>query len=220
MAAKNCTGKYSFGPGARFGRLEVLSVSEDGSPSRTKWLCRCDCGADTVVRADALASGATQSCGCLQKELAAEKLLKRTLTHGDAASREHAIWRSMKNRCLNPKTPDFQWYGRRGIRVCDTWRNSYEAFVADMGRAPTPKHSIDRIDNDGDYSPENCRWATRREQGNNKRNNRKIEYGGQIYTLSELARKAGLKVTTLIMRLDQYHWPIEQAVEAPLRGKI
>jgi hypothetical protein len=125
----------------------------------------------------------------------------------------------MKGRCGSPSNRNYKGYGGRGIKVCERW-GRYENFLADMGRRPSPTHSIERKNNNGDYEPENCVWATKKEQGRNKRNNRWFTHDGETLTLSEWARKRGIKRTTLRMRLDVYRWPFSKAIGAgkgPLR---
>lgn len=136
------------------------------------------------------------------------------LKHGHSfigrVSRTYEAWHSMKARCYNRGDNRYRLYGARGIRVCDTWRNSFEQFLADMGEAPAGL-SLDRIDNDGDYSAANCRWATVREQGNNRRTNRVVTYNGLRYTVTQLAIEAGIKRVTLYARLNS-GWPLERAI--------
>lgn len=149
----------------RFGRLIVVKKDQNTTNRQTTWLCRCDCGAEKRVQGSNLIHGQTKSCGCLRKE--ATKL--RSTIHGLCNTIEYEIWCGMIQRCYNPNSGGYDYYGRRGITICDRWRDNFINFLADMGARPSSKHSIDRIDNDGNYEPSNCKWATKKEQRLNQR---------------------------------------------------
>lgn len=147
--------------GQRFGRLVVLAYL-----SECLWHCRCDCGHTTRASGSNLRRGKHRSCGCLSNELT----IQRSRTHGGSNTPEYRTWKRLRGRCTNPNSPDFPYYGGRGIRVCDRWLNSYADFLADVGPRPSAKHSLDRFpNNDGNYEPHNVRWTTHREQMNNTR---------------------------------------------------
>jgi hypothetical protein len=149
--------------GQIFSRLRVVEIVSTGR--KAKWLCICACGTERTIRRDALIQGTTKSCGCLVREHL--KRGQERTTHGDCRQRptpEYRAWRGMKTRCMNPKKQHYERYGGRGITVCERWISNYEFFLADMGRKPSPKHSLDRINNNGNYEPSNCRWATKKEQ--------------------------------------------------------
>lgn len=154
--------------GQSFGRLTVLAFAQIEREA-TRWLCECRCGARLVVAGRNLRSGNTASCGCLHREIAAD-CGRRSRIHGEGAGTpEYKSWAAMKARCLNPADKDFPSYGGRGVQICARWRNDYAAFLADMGRRPSIQHTLDRFpNNDGDYEPSNCRWATKSEQALNR----------------------------------------------------
>ena len=153
--------------GQKFGRLTVVSFAGSRG-GRGYWKCTCECGGEATVRAHYLRSSHTRSCGCLQRE----KNILRLLTHGESRGRwtkEYRAFNGMKARCLNPKCKKYALYGGRGITISEGWLHSYPAFLSYIGRAPSPKHSIDRIDPNGNYEPGNVRWATSSEQRRNQR---------------------------------------------------
>jgi hypothetical protein len=164
----------------------------------------CDCGQHRVVRGGELTSGHSRSCGCAYR-------------HGMQKTPEWACWQAMKQRCINPLNPSYANYGGRGIVVCDRWSNSFRVFLADMGPRPSPEHSIDRIDNDGPYSPDNCRWATAQVQNNNRRVTRMVEFAGKRQSLATWAREVGIPFDTLVYRYKA-GWAAERMLTTPLRG--
>jgi hypothetical protein len=160
----------------RFGRLFVVALARvvPEKDYRVYWRCWCDCGAEKDIRSDGLTSGLAQSCGCLQKEVSAQfkGTGSPTYKHGGKGCREYRSWSGMKSRCFDRNHPRYQDWGGRGITVCARWRDDFAAFLADMGPCPTG-HSIDRINNDGDYEPGNCRWADAITQRNNRRDSKR-----------------------------------------------
>jgi hypothetical protein len=199
--------------GETFGRLTVIRrvPEEPKHHGKTAWECRCACGGTTIVVAPSLLNGLTKSCGCLKKEVTGD----RWRTHGRTKTREYKSWSGAKTRCFNPKNPAWNHYGGRGITMCGEWRESFEAFLRDMGPCP-PGYSIDRVNNDGDYESGNCRWAPDSQQANNKRANHFIEHAGRRMTISEWDRELGFPKGTLKQRLSR-GWPIDRALTEPLR---
>jgi len=170
--------------GVRFGRLTVTSA-DCIKGGKWHWNCRCDCGRDTVAEGFALKNGNTRSCGCLRSETATRLATK----HGLAKHPLYQMWKGMKARCYNHRHSTYGNYGGRGIGVCRRWRESFAAFLTDVGERPTPLHTLDRIDGNRGYCPSNCRWANRREQGRNRDTTTWLEYNGERMTQSEAAKK-------------------------------
>lgn len=197
-----------------FGKLKVLRFSHSDN-TYAYFECVCECGEITVVTGQRLRSGNTTSCGCKRK-LSIKKI--RT-THGLSKTEEYDIWTHMKMRCMNPKDKKYKDYGGRGIKVCDRWsgKNGFENFFSDMGNKPTRGHSIDRKDNNGDYEPDNCRWATAKEQCNNTRRNVILEYNGEKHNIEQWAKKIGINPATIWSRLDK-GWDIKSSLfDPPIR---
>lgn len=180
--------------GQRFGRLIAKEPTEKRYRGQVVWSCSCDCGAVVEIPGHSLTSGNTNSCGCFRKD-EGRKLGNSSKKHGEAGNTknrkvgtpEYNTWAQMLSRCRNPKVKVYPHYGGRGIAVCARWL-SYESFLADMGRRPSDEHSLDRIDNEGNYEPKNCRWATRIIQNNNTRRTRYVEIGGVRRKLGEWLR--------------------------------
>jgi hypothetical protein len=195
--------------GLRFGRL--VGVRETGrcAGGQAKWLFRCDCGNEIELPGFGVRAGNTRSCGCFRRESSIE----RFTTHGRAKTTEWNIWCGMRKRCTNPFDHKFADYGGRGIKVCERW-SDFAAFYADMGPRPSAKHSIERLNNDGDYEPGNCCWATRSEQANNQRKNVFVEFDGKRMTVSQWETALGINAGALKLRLRR-GWPIEEAMTRP-----
>lgn len=208
--------KHLIAIGQQFGRLTVLrQVASAGR--RRRFLCRCVCGTETTVGVDHLVSGDSTSCGCYNRERVRECYVPHP-KHGHAVGNrqtpEYRVWAGMKARCLNPNKPAFKDYGGRGIRICDRWRDSFEAFYADMGPRPSLQHELDRYpDNDGHYEPGNVRWATRAQQMLNTRQNRFLTYAGRTQTVVEWAREIGIPASRLRDRL-RLGWTVDRALSS------
>ena len=199
--------------GDRFHQLVVIGEAEPyGKKNVTRWLCRCDCGKETVTYQSHLRRGMTQSCGCRKRKQWKECVT----THGKSKAPEYQNWAGMKARCYNPNTFKFKDYGGRGIEVCSRWKDSFENFFADMGERPTPRAEIDRIDNNGNYEPSNCRWATRAEQNRNRRDNVFITINGQSKVLKDWCAFYNLPYNTIATRFFTYKWSAENALFRPI----
>ena len=198
--------------GRRLGALLVIRRTNE-SDHADGWLVRCDCGAETVIQRHQIRR--VRSCGCLRNE--AQVAAART--HGMGHTPTWSSWISMKQRCTREKDPSWPRYGGRGIRVCQRWLDSFEAFFADMGERPSVDHSIDRMDVNGHYEPGNCRWATRTKQGRNKRNNRRFAYAGESLTLAEWGARIGVSRRTMASRLHR-GWPLGRTLTTPLLDPV
>ena len=185
--------------GEKIGKWNVIEKDINNKTKDLRYICRCECGNIKSVTGTSLNNGKSKSCGC--STLQAIASAKRT--HGMSGTTEYNIWHKMKSRCTNKNEINYSDYGGRGITVCDRWINSFENFIKDMGKRPSPSHTIDRINNDDGYCPENCRWATPIEQASNKSNSFLINIGDITDTISGWARRRGINVQTLHQRIKR-----------------
>lgn len=203
-------GKFEDLTGRKFGRLTVISRIGTNNLGKATWLCKCDCGKETVVTTGELKSGNTKSCGCYNKE----KRKTNNLVHGKRKEKIYKVWANMKARCTNESVSEYKNYGGRGITVCDEWRNSFIAFYEwAMANGYNENLQIDRKDVNGNYEPSNCRWVTRKENCNNRTNSHYITHNGETHTISEWARIKGIKRATLSYRINVAKWDAEKALE-------
>lgn len=195
--------------GLRFGNLTVICLA--GTGRKTRWSCLCDCGAEKTVQSQHLKKGLVKSCGCLRRKVAAEALRQLATVHGlciGGTPAWYSAWKGMMDRCYKPKTTRFERYGGRGIDVAPEWHDPNQ-FLADMGESP-PGMTLERRDNDAGYSSQNCRWATRKEQNNNRSTTLKITFGGKTLSKAEWAREIGVSKAAMYERLRK--WPLERAL--------
>mgnify|MGYP006992064717 CR=1 FL=1 len=205
-------GKFIDITGQKFNRLTAISIYGKNADNRITWLCKCDCGNEVVVAGKQLRSGQTKSCGCYNKELTTIRNTK----HGKRYTRLYRIWLLMKNRCNNPKDKYYYCYGGKGVKVCDEWTNNFESFYEwSIASGYNDKLSIDRIDSDKGYQPDNCRWTTNKEQQNNKTNNHYITYKGKTQSMKKWSEELKIDYSTLRNRINVYQWDIETALTAP-----
>lgn len=204
MSAKDITGQ-------KFGTvtaIRLIAIGHNG-PS---WWCKCECGVEKPMLACNLPG--VRSCGCLTNKL----IGKANTKHGMCRSPEYIAWRNMLVRCDKPRASNYDDYGGRGITVCERWRDSFENFFSDMGSRPSNKHSIDRYpDTNGNYEPSNCRWATAKEQANNRRSTRVCEFRGETKPLTVWCDELGLPYEVVLARLHYYGWTVERAFTTPKR---
>lgn len=190
--------------GDKFGRWLVKEVYTN---QNRKALCVCDCGKTAYVNRDNLTGGKSKSCGCMNRE----RMVECKTTHGMSNKPIYAVWRAIVQRCTLSTCKTFHYYGGRGIRVCDDWLK-FEKFYADVGDPPYKGATLDRVDNDKGYCPDNVRWATRTEQARNKRTTARFTFQGKSLTLAEWSSILGINASTLASRLYTYKWPVEKAL--------
>lgn len=210
----------------KYGKLTVIRLTEIKTYKRVDkngkeiksysylFECNCTCGKSTIVALNNLRSGKQVSCGCHKNA----QTSKRNFKHGIQNKRLLGLWNAMKQRCNNPKNHAYKYYGGRGIKICDEWLEFKTFYEWAMKNGYEENLTIDRIDNDGDYCPKNCRWSNRFVQANNKRNNVFVEFNGDRKTISEWARIIGIKQPTLSNRINNLGWSIDKAFTTPVRG--
>ena len=197
--------------GQRFGRLTTIKIVGHNAEGNI-WLCKCDCGNEAKVNAYNLGRQ-TNSCGCLRRKIAKE----RHTTHGKTHTRLFTIWVGMRHRCRNATLPEYPKYGGRGIKVCDEWNESFEAFEEwAIRNGYDDSLTIDRVDVNGNYEPNNCRWITHFDQQSNKRNNVNLTFNGETHTVAEWARLLDVSYSALIQRVH-YGWDAERTLTTPIR---
>lgn len=204
--------------GQRFGRLTVIEQDKNRTTKAVKWVCQCDCGKIVSVAGFNLQNGNSRSCGCLNSETVTKRNKERA-THGDTKTPLYRSWANMKERCTNPAHSGYPYYGGRGIKVCEEWKDytKFREWALSVGYDYDPKWTIDRIDPDGDYCPENCRFLTRQQQNATKRNAVRVEYNGETKCLREWAREYGIPYLTFYNRY-KHGWEIEKALNTPVRS--
>lgn len=202
----------------RFGRLVVLyDTGERSSNGQVIWRCRCNCGSEVNVIGSNLISGRTKSCGCYQRERAAEAHTTYGMAQRGKWHPVYAVWDSMLQRCENPNNKYYKDYGGRGIKVCDEWHDVRAFIDWALTNGWQRGLTLDRIDNDGNYEPGNCHWVTRKEQARNRRSNQLITFNDKTQTMAEWAEEINILYHTLKHRINNCHWPIERALTEPVR---
>lgn len=198
--------------GGKFGKLTVLHRAENNKYGQAMWLCACDCGKETVVKGNSLRTGCVKSCGCLSAEMSSIRNTKHGLSRRNAKlDRIYSIHSNMLQRCENPKNKSYKNYGGRGIRVCDEWHDVFAFYKWATESGYQPNLTIERIDNDGNYEPNNCRWATIKEQSNNRRNNHFLDFNGETHTISEWSEITDIPREVIDARIGR-GWGAEKAL--------
>lgn len=197
----------------------MLYECDERKGGRVTWHCRCDCGNKIDVRGGDLASGRTTSCGCYKRERSAEAHTVHGMNRQGERHPVYRVWAAMLTRCENSNFSAYKNYGARGIKVCDEWHDAKVFIDWALANGWQKGLTLDRINNGGNYEPDNCRWATRKENNRNKRNNRLITFDGKTQTMVEWADELNIPYYTLKHRISTYHWSIERALTEPIRGR-
>lgn len=203
-------GKRKYFPGEKRGELTYVETIKGGDG-----YFKCSCGVIKKIRTNHVFSGAVKSCGCKRAEYVSKARYTPGVRENGKQTSEYTIWKGMKQRCNNKNAPKWHRYGGRGISVCERWQTSFSNFLDDMGRRPTNKHSIERMNNDGNYEPGNCRWATAKEQAYNTSRVLKYIYDGELMTIREIATIIGVKKGTLDSRIRKYGYEIAMSHFSP-----
>jgi len=190
----------------KFGNLTVIGKSTNNGKGIYKTECVCDCGKTHFATTSKLKSGRTKSCGC------------KRIKHGLHGTPEYVIWGAMIQRCNNPKSCNYKNYGGRGISVCESWLK-FENFINDIGKRPSSKHSIDRLDNDGNYTPGNCEWRTTKQQRSNTSRNVFYTYKGERLTMRQWSERIGGSKNIFDLRINKLGWSVEKAITTPVKHK-
>lgn len=217
QAAERCRSRLVDITGNRYGRLVVTRHIGNIDDNRQHWLCACDCGNETSVRGESLKSGAIKSCGCLSVEVATERMRELSTTHGMSGKPIYNVWLSMKARCENKNNTTYKYYGGRGISVCKKWIDSFESFYEDVGDPPTVNHTLDRVNNNGNYEPKNVRWVTMKEQSRNRRSNFLITHDGKTMTATEWGELLGIRGALIRQRIKRDGWSVKRALTTPAK---
>jgi len=205
--------------GQRFGRLTVLYDTGKRKNGNVVWHCRCDCGNESDVRSDSLVFARTTSCGCYRRQRTAEAHTVHGMARKEKTHPIHRTWRAILQRCENPSDKNYKNYGFRGIKVCDEWHKFIPFCDWALASGWQKGLQLDRINNNGNYEPGNCRWATPQENSRNRRNNRMITFAGKTQCLAAWVDDTGIGYFTLRDRINRYRWPIERALTEPVKRR-
>lgn len=198
--------------GHKYNQFTVLAYA-GFQKGKTCWVCQCECGSQKVIRGNNLRTGTSRNCGCVRRKKITERCTKHGMATKANRSFEYGVWAGMLTRCKNPENPLYRNWAGKGVKVCQEWQ-SFENFHRDMGNSPSKKHSLDRINSNGDYCPENCRWADRTTQNNNRRDNIRVSWQGRTWTITELATFVGVPRKLLAQRISN-GWDLEKALRTP-----